>query len=400
MLDQLSEGGAAGHLAHPHEDLELTLGDVADMLRKIASGRAGALAEKLDGINVMFTCDDDGRVLVARNLSDIRAGGVTGDDMSARYAARSRAAIGEILRSASESIESALADVSKRAVSRALDSGRVWLSAEVIDPRWVNVISYDSSAVTVHLTPVIVVDSSGRIEKLTSHPAARALIRLAPALGPASKIDPSQLVSQRVKTAASEAEAALAQVGDSDDTLADVIRRAVSDELGEAAASRALGELSRAELKKIDARLPSDDVIEAAKKRAVAPVESAIRSFAVEALRSVKSALVSDATAHSATLSKKLTAAISSIEKLGDESDMRALASELSRLPAGEITQAIEGVVFARGGRAYKLTGAFAPINQIVSLARRLEQAHSIRESTRVDASALLHTRRAALLRV
>jgi len=66
----LSEGGAAGHLAHPYEDDSLTFKDLKEMAKRGLVGgldAEGPVTEKLDGQNITFSVRD-GRVVFARNV--------------------------------------------------------------------------------------------------------------------------------------------------------------------------------------------------------------------------------------------------------------------------------------------------------------------------------------------
>jgi hypothetical protein len=68
-------GGLAGHMAHLHESTELTFNDIVDALEKIASGNI-TTTEKVDGQNLFVTVDENGVLRAARNLSDLRKGGM------------------------------------------------------------------------------------------------------------------------------------------------------------------------------------------------------------------------------------------------------------------------------------------------------------------------------------
>ncbi len=62
----LKEGGAAGHMAHPYEDSDLTFEEIENMIEAALTGKVEYAQEKLDGQNLMVTYKD-GKVLSARN---------------------------------------------------------------------------------------------------------------------------------------------------------------------------------------------------------------------------------------------------------------------------------------------------------------------------------------------
>ena len=71
------------------------------------------------------------------------------------------------------------------------------------------------------------------------------------------------------------------------------------------------------------------------------------------------------------SIRKKLKSAISNVRSGGDLKKLNKLKAQLEKLQAIGGTKAIvpsEGIVFKYGGKTYKFTGAFAPINQITGL--------------------------------
>jgi len=60
LVDELPlfEGGAYGHLAHPFEDMDLTMQDFRDMINTTINGSFSPnhfLQEKTDGVNIMVS---------------------------------------------------------------------------------------------------------------------------------------------------------------------------------------------------------------------------------------------------------------------------------------------------------------------------------------------------------
>jgi hypothetical protein len=67
----LKEGGAAGHMAHPYEDSDLTFEEIENMIEAALTGKVEYAQEKLDGQNLMVTYKD-GKVLSARNKGQLK----------------------------------------------------------------------------------------------------------------------------------------------------------------------------------------------------------------------------------------------------------------------------------------------------------------------------------------
>jgi hypothetical protein len=103
----------------------------------------------------------------------------------------------------------------------------------------------------------------------------------------------------------------------------------------------------------------------------VRPIEFAINDFAVDLLRGLKSTLISDNDAEVARLREEVANVISKIEKVGDPKAMSVLSEQMHRLRSiSNITTPVEGVVFFWKGDAYKFTGSFSSLNQILGLFR------------------------------
>jgi len=111
----------------------------------------------------------------------------------------------------------------------------------------------------------------------------------------------------------------------------------------------------------------------------LAPVELAIHDLATEVLRGLSSALSSGHDDEIARLKSQLEDAKSKIESARDaKSDARRemLSKQLNKLgDPNNIASSMEGIVFEYppGSKAlYKLTGAFAPLNQIIGASYRI----------------------------
>ena len=104
-------------------------------------------------------------------------------------------------------------------------------------------------------------------------------------------------------------------------------------------------------------------------KKIIFPIEDIIHDFAVEMLRSLKSAFILDSDEELGRQRAEVDKAIKAIEASGNEEAMEILKVQMEKLKNIEgISSAAEGFVFDYDGNTYKFTGGFAPMNQILGL--------------------------------
>ena len=99
--------------------------------------------------------------------------------------------------------------------------------------------------------------------------------------------------------------------------------------------------------------------------------------------KSINSAFVVDHDRAVNKLKQDLQRAILKIQRL-DTEDKIGLARQLEKLGDIEsnVSSSLEGIVFkAPNGRTYKITGAFAMVNQIINKAMRLKEPNQVSES-------------------
>lgn len=63
----LFEGGAAGHMDHPYEVESFTFRDLKDLIEDLFAGKISDITEKLDGQNLFASVDENGNTVFARN---------------------------------------------------------------------------------------------------------------------------------------------------------------------------------------------------------------------------------------------------------------------------------------------------------------------------------------------
>ena len=148
--DLLLCGGAAGHLAHPYEDYDLTFEDVKNMIIAALSGTIESAQEKLDGQNLMVTYKD-GQVRAARNkghIKDRAANSLTTTQIKQTFANRGpiQAAFGEAM----VDLETAINGLSPKQKEKFFGNGTKFINLEVLYPATVNVIPYGATQLRLH----------------------------------------------------------------------------------------------------------------------------------------------------------------------------------------------------------------------------------------------------------
>lgn len=74
----ISEGGLAGHMMHPYEALDMTPRQIIDRIKEYSTSQN--IIEKVDGQNLFFTVEQDGTLMFARNKEDM-----THDDLVEKF---------------------------------------------------------------------------------------------------------------------------------------------------------------------------------------------------------------------------------------------------------------------------------------------------------------------------
>lgn len=396
----LTEGGAAGHLQHLYDNLELTFGEIKEVIRNASEGKLEKASEKLDGMNLVFTYDvAEGRLKVARTGSDIKGGGMDAAGLAKKFFGRGNVELA--FNSAFKVLNEAMAALPDKVKAKVFGpKGNRWYSMEIIYAPDPNTINYDSNNIVFHGWPIFDVKKDGSVEQSDDDSGVGLLTSKieqmqkavsmkdwkvrGPSLMTLKKISDGSVVQKAI----GEIDAAMANAGSKDsDSVYDYLTTLMNEEVAdlglppkvakmvvaravEAPGAPGIPEIKKATPKEFQAA--AIDFIKASeplKKRMVAPIEGAIHNFAIEVLRGLNSTLIAKSDEEVARLKAQVTKAIRAIEGSGNQIAMDVLQKEMARLGSVEnIGAAMEGIVFFFKGQAYKFTGAFAPAHQILSL--------------------------------
>jgi hypothetical protein len=104
-------------------------------------------------------------------------------------------------------------------------------------------------------------------------------------------------------------------------------------------------------------------------KNTILPLEGVIHDFSVEMLKGLQSAFILDNVKEVSRLRREVAQAIETVQNSNSEEAMEILKQQMEKLKSVEnVTTAAEGFVFNYDGQAYKFTGNFAPMNQLLGL--------------------------------
>ena len=145
----LLEGGVGGHMSHLYDNPRLTFTTIKKVLQSAAEGQLEG-TEKTDGQNLFISFSvPEQKAKGARNKSNIKDGGLDAEDLAKKFAGR-----GPLEKTFSEALaafEEVVQDMSKAQQIQIFGPNtNVYFSAEIIDPRSTNLISYDTKTLAIH----------------------------------------------------------------------------------------------------------------------------------------------------------------------------------------------------------------------------------------------------------
>ena len=143
------EGGASGHMSHIYDYGELTLRDVKGIIRRLFSGKVEDITEKLDGMNIQCTMNNDGNVVFVRNKGDLNSstGGMSADDMAAKWAGKER--IANVYLTAADTITKVFKKIGKKFFNPDKNT-KILANCECITAGKTNILMYSSAQVDFH----------------------------------------------------------------------------------------------------------------------------------------------------------------------------------------------------------------------------------------------------------
>jgi hypothetical protein len=396
----LMEGGAYGHMSHPFDDMDLTFGDLKNIITKALTGELGVIREKTDGQALAISWKN-GRLIAARNKGHLQNAGANAlgiEGVASKFAGRG--GLTNAYNFAMKDLSAAISSLSQKQREKIFGEGKNFMNIEVIWPTSVNVIPYGQALLVFHNciqynesgVAVGQVDGAenilaGMIKQVNADVQSKYTIQGPPI----TSIPKNDNLSSKQGKYLSKLNKLQSEFGLSDsDNVADyhqswwdwwitsnapvkvdkltkesLIRRwAFGDK------SFRLNTISNEELQKWAIAQDKVNVIKQQKDN-IKPFEELFLGVGADVLEFVSSVLTIHPDKAIRSMKEKLKSVASQVRSGGDPSKVQKLKQELSRLNAlGGIDKivATEGLVFFYNGKTYKLTGSFAPLNQILGI--------------------------------
>ncbi len=402
----ITEGGAAGHMQHPWDSHELTFADMKEIVRRGLSGRLDieeAVTEKTDGQNIQVTWKN-GQIGFARNKGTI-VNPMTTAELQAKF--DNRGPISEAFGEAGNDLQQAFSKIPQDQLNEVFKNGRVFANMEIIYPATRNVIAYEVAVLQFH--NLVEYDETGNIVETDA--AGGALIQriVKDANADMQKtfqiIPPQQIKMGRVDNFEDQEAALINEIDQlrntynlqDNDLVTDYhkawwsnIIRTKAQELGYELPEQVLNvlvyrwaffnkETSLTVLKKM---ITSPEflawVLEMDKgefkrlyKENMEPFESIFLRLGVIVLQNAQNFLALNPSQAVQQIKTELAELIRELQQSNDVKTLDKLKLELQRIQKLGGFDAIvpsEGIVFIYRGQTFKLTGAFAPVNQILGV--------------------------------
>ena len=396
----LLEGGAYGHMSHPFDDMDLTFGDLKDIISKALDGDLGVVREKTDGQALAISWKN-GRLIAARNKGHLQNAGENAmgiEGVASKFA--NRGGLTDAYNYAMNDLNAAVTGLSKSQRDKIFQEGKCFMNIEVIWPTSVNVIPYGQALLVFHNTTCY--DESGKAIG-ADQSAARTLAGMIKQINadvqsqytiqgpPITSIPKNQNLSSLKTKYLSKLSKLQSEFGLSDndtislyhqswwenfiDTKAPVkvdkmTKEALVKRWAFGDKSFKLNTISNEELVKwaIDT-----DKISVAKQQKdnIRPFEEIFLGVGADILSFVSSVLTVHPDKAIRNMKDRLKDTAEKVRTAGSPAQIQKLKMELERLKnLGGVDRivAAEGLVFFYGGKTYKLTGTFAPLNQILGI--------------------------------
>jgi hypothetical protein len=399
----LTEGGAYGHMNHPFDtEINLTFGQLKDIVNRALDGELELAREKTDGQALAISWVG-GKLVAARNKGHLANKGANALDVkgvATKFAGR-----GELEKAynfAMNDLEKAVKALSEKQREKIFKNGACFMNLEVIYPTSVNVIPYGQALLVFHGT----MEYNEKGEAIgENQQAARILAGMIKQVNqnvqstytiqgpPVTKLPKSQKLSSLKGKYNGKITKLQSQFGLSDNagiaeyhqawwtdfvqkkspvvvdnnTLMGLVKRwAFYDKGFRLDAKNITNEKVLAWAQKID----KEDHAKIAKQN-IRPFEDIFLGVGAEVLSFMSSVLAANPDAAVRNMKDRLDKMISDVQKSGDPKLISKLKLELERLNSIGGKEKIvpnEGIVFVYNGNTFKLTGTFAPLNQILGM--------------------------------
>ena len=396
----LLEGGAYGHMNHPFDiEMNLTFGDLKNIVKNALSGKLELAREKTDG-QALAVSWVNGRLVAARNKSHLKNRGkdaMSVQDVISKFAGRG--SVSDAFSFAIKDLESAIKGLSETSKKKIFKDGKCFMNCEIIYPENTNVIPYGQSLLVFHGTMEYNEEGNAIGENSESGAQLASMVKKINADvqskfklqgPPVQKLPVNKDLKAKQGIFLSKIQSLQSEFGLTDKNgVADYhqawwkqfIEKNTSglDEQQKIGLVKrwAFGDKGfRIKDIKDDKNREWAEKIEKQDQQKITKenllkFETIFLGVGAEVLSFMTSVLTVNPDAAKQQMVGRLETAINSIKATGDAKNLDKLEIELARIEAlGGFEKIVpnEGIVFNYKGNTYKLTGAFAPLNQILGI--------------------------------
>jgi hypothetical protein len=397
--ESLNEGGAYGHMSHPFDDMDLTFGDLKKIIKGALTGNLELTREKTDGQALAISWKN-GRLIAARNKSHLQnagAGAMGIEDVASKFGGRG--GLTDAYNFAMKDLSVAIQSLSEAQRKKIFDEGKFFMNLEVIWPTSVNVIPYGQALLVFHNKTCYDEKGSaiganqgaatmlaGMIKQVNADVQSKYTIQGPPVTELPKK---EELSSKQTKYLTQLQKIQFQfQLSDKDGVSEyhqawweDFVNKSKVklQKLEKEALVRrwAFGDksfrLNTIADKDAQSWAIENDKVNVAKQQKdnVRQFEEIFLGVGADVLSFMGSVLTVNPDAAVRSMKDRLKSTAEKVRGSGDVSKIAKLKMELSRLASiGGKDKIVpnEGIVFVYKGNTYKLTGTFAPLNQILGI--------------------------------
>ena len=396
----LVEGGAYGHMAHPFDiEMNLTFGDLKQIVTNALNGDLELAREKTDG-QALAVSWVNGRLVAARNKSHLKnkgEGAMTIGQVAEKFA--NRGGLTDAYNFAMSDLSTAIAALSEPQRKKIFKDGSSFMNLEVIYPTSVNVIPYNQPLLVFHGTFDYDMDGNivgenqqaasilgGMIKQVNAHVQSKYTIQGPPMNKLPKSEDLSKLKGKYISMIGKlQSEFGLSDSDgvadyhqawwtnfvekggkklDAQEKIGLVKRWAFNDK------SFRINTIQDVKLRAWAEKTDKQDQQKISKQNLMR-FEEIFLGVGADVLSFMSSVLTANPDSAKRQMVARLESTIQQVKASGDPKKIAKLKLELERLNAlGGFDKIVpnEGIVFVYGGNTYKLTGAFAPLNQILGI--------------------------------
>lgn len=391
-------GGGYGHLNHIFEDMDLTFGDMKEIIRNTLLGELKLAVEKTDGQNMLVSYRNDTGVIFARNKGHLKNFGENAMDVNGVAQMFSdRGDISDAFAFAANDMKAAITKLSAKDRNSIFSQGSKWMSFEVIYPATQNVIPYNHNLLVFHGSmeydktgnPIGEDRTSGKklvqmIEKVNANVQTTFEIKGPPSVklpkvvnfasSQSKYLSKLNKLQSKYKLKDSDKIALYHQKYwenfiDSKHTLSEKERMGLVKRWAFDDRSFRIRQIVDASVRKW-----ADSVDKKDRKRIASdnmkPFEILFMELGTEVLQNLNQLLAANPSEAADQMKRDTEAAIQKMSNSTDPKDIEFLNKHLEKIQAaGGIEKIVptEGIVFSHSnGKTYKITGIFAGINQLL----------------------------------